>query len=40
MDKLKETATWVDEITLSKQRKNNNQSVVVLLTKDKRNRRL
>jgi len=42
MDKLQETASWVNEIVDNaiKTEKNNNRSVVRNLTKDKRNRRL
>lgn len=42
MKNLQEVSAWVNEIVdnaISTQRKNNNQSVVVLPTKDKRKRR-
>jgi hypothetical protein len=41
MNNLQEVASWVNEIVDNaiKTEKNNNRSVVVLLTKDKRKRR-
>lgn len=42
MKNLQETSTWVNEIVdnaISTEKKNNNRSVVILLTKDKRDRR-